>query len=200
MKNGLKLTLNYIRLFKFIAIALFVMASIFLPHISNFNTAEITSSNINLAQEGDICSVQVRAVTNGQVSSLGGSVQVDDALIGDTSFKSVYYNTEVQIKALIKDTGFIFEGWQDSLSGGNLISSSNNYTFFIAEDLVVYYAIFSSPEHNLSVESYLDGAYSLNSGVVKINNSQNADSFDFANVLQNNLVNVIAEDKYAFRF
>lgn len=83
--------------------------------------------------------VTAHAVTDGTSnSSTGGTVKCGSSTAGATSSSTVNYGSSVALTATAK-SGYKFDGWYDSVSGGNRLSTSSSYTLTaITSDRNVY--------------------------------------------------------------
>ncbi len=72
------------------------------------------------------------AVTDGSINGNGGSVQVGTATSGSTSNSKANYGDSITLKATAK-TGYNFDGWYSSPTGGTILDSSKSNTYTIAK-------------------------------------------------------------------
>ncbi len=89
-------------------------------------------------------SPQAISVTNGSSTNhAGGNVKVGSGTAGGTSTTTVDYNTSVTFTAT-KNSGYDFDGWYTSATGGTLISSSESFSTNITSSSYVAYARFTA--------------------------------------------------------
>ena len=94
-------------------------------------------------------------------SSTGGTVKCGSGAAGSTSSATVNYGSSVTLTATVK-SGFKFDGWYDSATGGSRISSNSSYTLTnITTDRNVY-ARFTTSTNTI----YFCNSYSW-SGTIK---------------------------------
>jgi uncharacterized repeat protein (TIGR02543 family) len=91
--------------------------------------------------ERDYVNLTLHATVNGVITNLGGLVQIEENNPQESVTELLAPERQVLIRA-IKQNGYKFVGWYDALTGGMLLSESEEYLLFMPIEEVSYYAVF----------------------------------------------------------